>query len=189
MAGECKGHLLRRELLIGARCFLQMGIILTVAQVVGAILGFGLLKYITPEDIFDMDPRGVCMTLPHPKMGVVGSFFIEFFLTSALISMICGVWDPRNRKNGDSAPLRIGLAIVALSLAGGPFTDASMNPVRSLGPALWNWKWDHHWIFWVSPPLAGLLASCFYRFVFWRRNPDDNLPDTLPIAFAAKTEL
>lgn len=166
-----------------------MGIILTVAQVVGAVLGFGLLKFITPEDIFAADPRGVCMTLPHPKLGVVGAFFIEFFLTSALISMICGVWDPRNRKFGDSAPLRIGLAIVALSLAGGPFTDASMNPVRSLGPALWNWNWDHHWIFWVSPPLAGLLASCFYRFVFWRRNPEDNPPVALPIAFTTKTEL
>lgn len=42
-----------------------------------------------------------------------------------------------------------------------------MNPVRSFGPALWNWDFEHHWIYWVSPLLAGLIASVFYRLVFW----------------------
>jgi glycerol uptake facilitator-like aquaporin len=83
-----------------------------------------------------------------------------------------------------------GFAIVALSIAGGPFTDASMNPVRSFGPALWNWNWEHHWIYWVAPMSAGLLASVFYRIIFWRRHPmDGDFSEELPLSRPQKTEL
>lgn len=85
-----------------------MGFILTVSQIVGSILGFGLLRFLTPEEIFWAPVQGTCMTLINPKVSITQAFFIEFFLTSALISMICGVWDPRNRNNGDSVPLRVG---------------------------------------------------------------------------------
>lgn len=65
------------------------------------------------------------------------------------------------------------MAIVALSLAGGTFTGASMNPARSLGPAIWNGEWTAHWIYWVAPLSASLLSSLFYRVVFFRPNPKD----------------
>lgn len=166
-----------------------MAFLYVVAEIVGAVLGYGLLQYLSPEDIFST-PNGVCMTLPHEGISVAQAFFIEFFLTCALISMICGVWDPRNRENSDSAPLRIGLAIIGLSIAGGPYTDASMNPVRSLAPALWNWNWSHHWIYWVAPLAAGLIASMFYKVIFWRRNPkDDEAKMPLAAAIEQKTEL
>lgn len=168
-----------------------MAILMSLAQILGATLGFGLLRLMTPEDIFFQDGHtGTCMTLPHPSVSVTKAFFIEFLLTSALITMICGVWDPRNRNNGDSAPLRVGLSIIALSLAGGPFTDASMNPVRSFGPALWNGNWDHHWLYWVAPLSAGLLASVFYKVIFWRKNPKDEEAETQPLSpDVTKTEL
>lgn len=88
------------------------------------------------------------MTLPHPSLGVGEAFALEFIITCALITIICGVWDPRNRNNADSGPLRkfgkvfsiyrslsnvfpgVGFAIAAISIAGGPYTGASMNPVR-----------------------------------------------------------
>lgn len=148
-----------------------MGFILTIAQIVGAALGYGLLQFVAPEDIFSIPEGGTCMTQLHPGVPVAKAFLIEFLLTCALVSLICGVWDPRNQKNSDSSPLRVGFGIFALSVAGGEFTGASMNPVRSLGPALWNWNWDNHWIYWVAPPLAGLVASLFYRLVFWRNHP------------------
>lgn len=163
-----------------------MAIILTIAQIVGASLGYGLLQFVVPQDIFALPEGGTCVTLPHPDVSVAKAFFIEFMLTCGLVSLICGVWDPRNRKNTDSAPLRVGLGIFALSIAGGPFTAASMNPVRSFGPALWNWNWENHWIYWVAPPLAGLVASSFYRLIFWRNNPEDELKERL---IEQKTEL
>ena len=85
-----------------------MGFILIIAQIFGSILGFGLLRFLTPEDIFWADENGTCMTLVHPNVSITQAFFVEFLLTSALISLVSGVWDPRNRNNGDSAPLRVG---------------------------------------------------------------------------------
>jgi aquaporin related protein len=41
-----------------------------------------------------------------------------------------------------------------------------MNPARSLAPALYNWNWAHHWIYWVAPMSASLVASFMYRFAF-----------------------
>lgn len=46
------------------------------------------------------------MTLPHPSLGIAEAFALEFVITCALITIICGVWDPRNRNNADSGPLR-----------------------------------------------------------------------------------
>jgi aquaporin related protein len=58
-------------------------------------------------------------------------------------------------------------------MAGGPFTGASMNPVRTLGPAIWNGNWENQWIFWAAPLSAGLVASVFYKKIFWRQHPDE----------------
>jgi glycerol uptake facilitator-like aquaporin len=89
-----------------------MAFVLTLAQSVGAVLGYGLLQFLTPEQIFSIPEHGTCVTRLHPLVSVTQGFFVEFVLTSALICMICGVWDPRNRSNGDSAPLRIGKLLI-----------------------------------------------------------------------------
>lgn len=65
------------------------------------------------------------------------------------------------------------MAIVALSLAGGTTTGASMNPARTLGPAIWTGEWKAHWIYWAAPLSASFLSSIFYRAVFFRQNPKD----------------
>jgi len=41
-----------------------------------------------------------------------------------------------------------------------------MNPTRSLGPAVWNDSWAHHWIYWVGPLVAGAVTSLIYRMAF-----------------------
>lgn len=190
--------------------FSQMGFVLTIAEILGAIVGFGMLRFFVPEDIFWAPPDGTCSTVVHPGVSITQAFFFEFFLTSGLMTMICGVWDPRNRNNVDSGPLRvgkiyqdlilvisylialtllIGFSIVALSIAGGPFTSASMNPARSLGPALWTGNWDNHWVFWAGPMCAGLVAPLFYKIIFWRRNPQDELQEEIALTRPQTTKL
>lgn len=83
-----------------------MAIWFSIAEIIGSILGYGLLMLLTPNEI--LPSEGICMTIIHPGMSITEGFVLEFVLTSALISVICGVWDPRNRKFLDSAPLRIG---------------------------------------------------------------------------------
>lgn len=87
---------------------ITMGFVLTLAQCIGAALGYGLLKFVTPDRIFSIPSQGTCVTVLHPELSVAQGFFVEFFATSALICMICGVWDPRNKQFGDSAAIRIG---------------------------------------------------------------------------------
>ncbi|CAO1354236.1 unnamed protein product [Diamesa serratosioi] len=153
---------------------IKMAVAFIVAEIIGACLGYGLLIAVTPDDVMwsnDHNDPGICMTLPHSTISPAQAFLIEFCLTFTLICVVCGVWDPRNKKFGDSTPIKIGLTIIALSISGGPYTGASMNPARSLGPALWNWNWENHWIYWVAPISGGIVASFIYKAIFWREEP------------------
>lgn len=88
-----------------------------IAQALGAFMGFGLLKTITPPEIFDPSNGtaiGLCSTVPHPALTEFQALSIEFLATSVLVFTICGVWDPRNAKCIDSVPLRFGFAITAI---------------------------------------------------------------------------
>ncbi|GAB0097141.1 aquaporin [Sergentomyia squamirostris] len=148
-------------------------------QFIGAFMGFGLLKAVTPAHVFrpfNATGPGLCTTMPHPDVTSFQAVSVEFIITSILIIICCAVWDPRNAKFHDSVPLRFGLAITCLALSGGPFSGGSMNPARSLGPALWNGDFDSHWIYWVGPILAALVVTPFYQVVFRRDEPPAETP-------------
>lgn len=93
-----------------------MGILFMIMQVLGASSGMGLLFALTPTEFFETPDgdHGICTTHPHPSLSTLGAFAIEFCLTTTLVFIICGVWHPKNRDNGDSAPLRIGLLLKRL---------------------------------------------------------------------------
>ncbi|KAH8413873.1 hypothetical protein KR222_010883, partial [Zaprionus bogoriensis] len=147
-----------------------MAIAYVIAQIVGAFIGYGLVKASLPEDAVcsASTPKGVCLTALAGTLTVWQGLLIEFLITCVLITICCAVWDPRNTKFQDSTAVRFGLAISCLSLTAGQFTGASMNPARSLAPAVWNNYWDYHWIYWVGPLVASLLTSLTYRYVFRR---------------------
>jgi aquaporin NIP len=56
------------------------------------------------------------------------------------------------------APIVIGLTVGCCALTGGPLTGASMNPARSLGPAVVGGLWHAHWLYWVAP-IAGMVVA------------------------------
>ncbi|KAM6308054.1 uncharacterized protein O3Q21_012294 [Podargus strigoides] len=62
--------------------------------------------------------------------------------------------------------LALGSAVAAGALAAGPFSGGSMNPARSLGPAIVTGIWDDHWVYWLGPVLGAVLAGFSYEFVF-----------------------
>lgn len=98
----------------------QMSALYIVAQVIGSFLGFGLLKVLTPSEIFrpkDATGPGVCTTAPHDDSDAMRVFAIEFFATMSLILLCCGVWDPRNAKTTDSNAIKFGFTIIVLSMA------------------------------------------------------------------------
>ncbi|KAH8316500.1 hypothetical protein KR067_009182, partial [Drosophila pandora] len=145
----------------------KMALVYFVAQLLGAFIGYGLLKLLMPTSVVEVG-AGLCVTLPHTEVTVAQAFGIEFVVTSILILVCCGVWDPRNSKFHDSVPIRFGLAVAGLACAAGPFTGASMNPARSFGPALWNAHFEHHWIYWVAPLSSAAITAYAYKIVLRR---------------------
>ncbi|KRF80380.1 aquaporin isoform X2 [Drosophila virilis] len=145
-----------------------------VAQMLGAFIGYGLLKASLPDNFIcsTITPQGACLTTVASGVALWQAVLIEFLITCVLITICCGVWDPRNAKFQDSVPIRFGLAIACLSLIAGQFTGASMNPARSFAPAVWNNAWENHWVYWVSPLAAALVTSLVYKHVFRRQVND-----------------
>ncbi|KAJ0180817.1 hypothetical protein K1T71_004221 [Dendrolimus kikuchii] len=111
-----------------------------VAQVAGAVLGFGALLATAPAA-----GAGSTLgcTLPAPTVSPGAALVIEAALTAVLALACCGAWAA---PADATAPLKIGLVVVGLIYTGGHATGASLNPARSLGPALLQKVWTHHWV-------------------------------------------
>ncbi len=90
------------------------------------------------------------------------SLILETVLTCILMLVILGSGLDRRAPIG-FAGLAIGLTVGLEAACMGPITGASMNPVRSLGPALVAGIWQHHWLYWVAPIVGAQLAVLIYR--------------------------
>lgn len=71
------------------------------------------------------------------------------------------------------APIAIGLCLTLIHLISIPVTNTSVNPARSLGPAIFvgGWALQQVWLFWVAPLAGALLAGVVYKFVGGASNP------------------
>lgn len=87
---------------------------------------------------------------------------LETVLTFILMLVILGSGLDRRAPIG-FAGLAIGLTVGLEAACMGPITGASMNPARSLGPALVGGLWQHHWVYWIAPILGAQLAVLVYR--------------------------
>jgi aquaporin Z len=90
------------------------------------------------------------------------SLVLEAVLTFILMFVILGPGLDRRAYIG-FAGLAIGLTVGLEAAFMGPITGASMNPVRSLGPALVGGIWQHHWVYWIAPIVGAQLAVLVYR--------------------------
>ena len=89
------------------------------------------------------------------------SLVLETILTFILMFVIFGSGLDRRAPIG-FAGLAIGLTVGLEAAFMGPITGASMNPVRSFGPALVGGIWQHHWVYWIAPILGAQLAVLIY---------------------------
>ncbi|MGK7900859.1 MAG: MIP/aquaporin family protein [Hormoscilla sp.] len=90
------------------------------------------------------------------------ALILETILTFILMFVILGSGLDRRSPQG-FAGIAIGLTVGLEAACMGPITGASMNPARSLGPAVVASMWQHHWVYWVAPILGAQLAVIVYR--------------------------
>jgi MIP family channel proteins len=126
-----------------------------LAQVLGAIAASGLLRM----SLGNVGNLGA--TLPRGG-NWLQSLVLETVLTFILMLVIFGSGLDRRAPIG-FAGIAIGLTVAVEAACMGPITGASMNPARSLAPALIGWNWQHHWLYWVAPILGAQLAVLVYR--------------------------
>ncbi|KAK3335075.1 aquaporin-like protein [Neurospora tetraspora] len=138
-----------------------------VAQILGATAAAGLVQVMFPG------PLAVETTLGGGTTTVQG-FFIEVFLTCQLVFVILMMAVEKHRATY-LAPVVIGLTLILTLLVGVYFTGGSLNPARSLGPAIVNRHFPrYHWIYWLGPALGALLACGFYKLLQALRYHDIN---------------
>jgi aquaporin Z len=94
--------------------------------------------------------------------GLLACFVAEVVLTAVFLYVILGVTDTRAPKG--FAPLTIGLTLTLIHLVSIPVTNTSVNPARSLGPALFAGgdAMGQVWLFFVAPPIGALIAGYTY---------------------------
>uniref|UniRef100_A0A8D8LGD6 Aquaporin AQPAn.G n=2 Tax=Cacopsylla melanoneura TaxID=428564 RepID=A0A8D8LGD6_9HEMI len=151
------------------------GLMYIMSQCIGCTLGFATLGFVTPQDILTFgvpSDAGLCNTIPHHSISDSQAFAVEFLCTSLMILTCCGVWDHRNANQGDSNAIKFGFMVTLCSVTVGPYTGCSMNPARSLGPALVNNVYTKLWIYLIAPTLAGAVTSFMYMMTFERTRLD-----------------
>jgi len=135
------------------------------AQVVGAILGAGVL-YLIASGRAGFVPGGFASNGygEHSPGGysLLAGFCAEVVFTGMFMFIILGVTDSRAPQG--FAPLTIGLAVALINWAGIPVTNLSINPARSAGTAVFadGWALQQLWLFWVAPILGAAIAGVVY---------------------------
>lgn len=97
-----------------------------------------------------------------PRWSALQSFVLEFILTFILLIVIFFTAIHKKAVKG-FAGIAIGLTIWLEAIFAWPITGASMNPARSIGPALVSFNFEHLWIYIFATITWAILASCIYR--------------------------
>lgn len=139
-----------------------------VAQIVGAILAAGVLLVIAQGAPGGYDPtvsgfaaNGYGEHSPA-KYTLVSAFLVEVVLTFFLVFTVLGATDIRAPVG--FAGVAIGLVLTLIHLVGIPVTNTSVNPARSIGPAVFvgGWALSQLWLFILAPVIGAGIAAAAY---------------------------
>lgn len=127
-----------------------------VFQLLGGIAGAFTLRY-----VLGGTDSGLGLTQlsagTTTSAGLTLEAILTFFLAYAVLQAAVG------GKAGNQAGIAIGMTLVFCILLGGPLTGASLNPARSLGPAMAMGDFNLLWLYFVGPILGGVVAGLLYR--------------------------
>jgi len=132
-----------------------------VVQILGAIVAGFVLRFVFGEAGVDI---GLGATVVNDSAGIsLGAAFLlealgTFFLVNSIINAAV------KEKAGNMAPVAIGMTVAACILMFGPLTGASLNPARTLGPAVAAGMYDDIWLFLVATCVGAALAVAFNRY-------------------------
>ncbi len=127
-----------------------------IAQCIGAVAASGILRFLFPDSEL--------LGGTHPALDAMRAFVLELLLTYFLMLVIIHV-STGAKELGLMAGIAIGGVITLEAVFAGPMTNASMNPIRSLAPALVTGLWKHQWLYMIAPIIGALLAVITCKFI------------------------
>lgn len=142
-----------------------------IAQCIGAVVAAGILLMIAQGySGYSLAANGLGQNgydaLSPAGYTLVACFIAEVVLTGLFIFVIFGSTSHYVPKGFAGIP--IGLTLVFIHIVGIPITGTSVNPARSLGPALFvgGEALTQVWLFWFAPILGGILAAFLWKYLF-----------------------
>jgi aquaporin Z len=139
-------------------------------QCIGAVIGAGLLYWIASGNpAYNLVNNGLGQNgygLASPAgYSMAAAFIAEIVLTFIFLLVVFGATSENAPKG--FAGIAIGLSLTLIHLVGIPITGTSVNPARSLGPALivGGTALNQLWLFWVAPIIGGLLAAVVWKIL------------------------
>jgi aquaporin Z len=126
------------------------------SQITGAILASALLKFLFPKN----ELLGATLPAGSEMQSFVFETVLTFFLMLTILNVSTGA-----KEKGITVGIAVGAVIALEAMFAGPVSGASMNPARSLAPALISGHFEHLWIYLTAPPLGALAAVFACRCV------------------------
>jgi aquaporin NIP len=127
-----------------------------LSQILGAITASAILKYLFPQSLF----LGCTLPLADSMQSFVLEVILTFFLMFVILNVAKG-----SKEQGMFAGLAIGAVVLLEAMFAGPVSGASMNPARSLAPAIISGHMEHLWIYLIATVIGALIAVVLYRFI------------------------
>ena len=136
------------------------------AQVAGAIIGAGFLRIIVAFGVADLTGglgSNGAVSVSSAAAGVGAALLVEVILTYIFVLTILGV--TADESKGSVAGIVIGLTLTFVHIVGIPLTGTSVNPARSIGPALFTGgaALANLWIFIIAPMVGSAFAAISYK--------------------------
>jgi aquaporin Z len=156
--------------LVAGKMPVREAVVYIVAQCIGAVIGAGVILAIAmgnPDYSLAVDGLGQngYGALSPGGFSLASGFVVEVVMTLLFVFVILAVTGIAELKSFAALPIGLALAMVHIVMI--PVTNASVNPARSLGPAVFvgGEALVQLWLFWVAPLIGAVLAAVLWRYI------------------------
>ena len=160
------------SMLVTKRISIKEAIPYIISQIIGAIVAAASLKAIIPEIGGAVNFGTQAGPSDLIQNSVASGIAVEAILTFFLVTVIFMTAVHKKAPAGMYG-LAIGGMIFLIHLVGVPLTGASVNPARTLGPAIISGYWTNHLMYWVGPIVGAVIAGLIMNYIFVKKTENE----------------
>jgi aquaporin NIP len=138
-----------------------------VSQLLGAVLASFILNYLFPDN----ETLGATLPAGTAIQSFILEFILSFFLMLVIINVATG-----SKEQGMFAGLAIGFTVLLEAMFAGPVCGASMNPARSIAPAIASGHLEHLWLYIAAPLSGAAFAIPVFKILHPKKLQNENSP-------------